>query len=286
MLMIRLPFSNFSRVVRTLKSELKEKDELSLLYHPDSGNVIALIGTIHIYEESINLVRKVIRKVRPSVVMIELDIQRFAGMIASRGKWQETLGVMVPKPLTLWPVQELPKANSLFSYYWKSLQPLINYFSEISKEVHKAEELIRKVRNEFDYGGEFRVAYEEGRKVGAQILLGDKVLTSSFVRRFMSAFNSKRAIDNFNTIISDPQTLDEASSAIMKNAKIYVRDLKEGFPDFHEEFIEKRDQHMADAMLSLNGSSQVIVAVVGAAHIFGLESILVNQGGYHLHNKD
>jgi pheromone shutdown protein TraB len=43
---------------------------------------------------------------------------------------------------------------------------------------------------------------------------------------------------------------------------------------------------MADVMLSLNDTSQVIVAVVGVAHIFGIESILVNQGGYHLHRKD
>ncbi len=43
---------------------------------------------------------------------------------------------------------------------------------------------------------------------------------------------------------------------------------------------------MADAMLGLKGSSEVIVAVVGAAHTFGIESILVNQGGYHLHGKD
>ncbi len=43
---------------------------------------------------------------------------------------------------------------------------------------------------------------------------------------------------------------------------------------------------MADAILGLKSSSEVIVAVVGAAHTFGIESILVNQGGYHLFRQD
>lgn len=141
----RSPFSKFNRVARTLSSELKENDELSLLHHPDSGNVIALIGTIHIYEESANLVRDVIQKVRPSVVMIELDIRRFAGMIVTQGKWQDSLGVIVPKSNFLQFSQEPERTNKFWSYCRKAFHPLINFFSEISSELKKVEEMMLKI---------------------------------------------------------------------------------------------------------------------------------------------
>ncbi len=185
-LITRSPFPRINWIARTLKSELKEKDELSLLCHPESGNVIALIGTAHIAEESANLVREVIQKVRPSVVMIELDIQRFLQVLVDEVKWRDTVGIKLPKSLTLQPsVKEVKekkeKGNSLWSYCWKKLQSWIEYFSsEASKELKRRVELILKIQDSFDYGGEFRAAYDEGRKVGAKILLGDKIENFSF----------------------------------------------------------------------------------------------------------
>eukprot|EP01040_Poterioochromonas_malhamensis_P006056 gene6056-6510_t len=226
-LISRSPFSKFNRVVRILSSELKENDELSLLYHPESGNIITLIGTIHIAEESANLVRDVIQKVRPSVVMIELDIRRFAGMIASQGKWQDSLGVIVPKSIFLQSSQETERTNNFWSYCRKAFHPLINFFSEISSELKKVEEAMLKIRNEFDYGGEFRVAYEEGRKVGAKILLGDKGLSASSVKGLASAFKSKRGEDAWTTVTSDLQGLEESTFSLMKKVENFNRELKE-----------------------------------------------------------
>lgn len=176
----RSPFPRINRVARNLKRELKEKDELSLLYHPESGNVIALIGTAHIAEESANLVREVIQKVRPSIVMIELDIKQFLQVLVDEVKWRDTVGIKLPKSQPS-VKEKKERGNPLWSYCWKKMQSWIEYFSsEASKELKRRMELILKIHDIFDYGGKFRAAYDEGRKVGAKILLGDRIENYSF----------------------------------------------------------------------------------------------------------
>ena len=68
-------------------------DSITVLKSP-SGKDVVLIGTAHISEDSVTLVRNVIRTVKPDVVMIELDRKRL-GRVGD-GESLTELGFEIP----------------------------------------------------------------------------------------------------------------------------------------------------------------------------------------------
>ena len=74
-------------------------DEVAVLKGP-GGREVVIIGTAHISEDSVTLVRKIVRELQPDTVMIELDPKRL-GRVGSEGESLEELGFDIPKQTKL-----------------------------------------------------------------------------------------------------------------------------------------------------------------------------------------
>lgn len=172
---------------------------------------IVLIGTAHISESSAELVRRTIRKLKPSVVMIELDVNRL-GKVSSMKELSEA-GFDVPTithlqsssqsslpstaainaaPTFVQPAQDLFTTSTN-----KDKVGLVQGFAAtVRRWVTRGAGAIlgsslRQFYNSveklgFKAGGEFSAAVEEGKAVGARILLGDRDVNLTLERLAMA----------------------------------------------------------------------------------------------------
>ena len=184
----------------------KCSDSITILRSAITGKEIFLIGTAHISEESAELVRNVIKKVKPDVVMIELDPKRLGKL--PQGQTLSQLGFDVPASAaisTSTASQELPEKSSALGYlvkqfgvlvqgigaiknmlylYWIRNGTYINFFfhlficygytagAAVGQALKAFYKNVEKLG--FTAGGEFRAAIDEGLSAGSRILLGDR----------------------------------------------------------------------------------------------------------------
>lgn len=239
---------------------------------------IYLCGTAHISEESALLVRDLVRTVRPSSVMIELDRARFDSMMAApvdgkkkrsdsdllRGLWTD-----LRSPGTLG--ERIGRAQS--NAIGRSLSQLYESMEGLG----------------FQAGDEFKVAAVEALNSGAQLVLGDQdvrttldalrdSLSRTDIRALLTsptiqlADGTEMAVDGGN---GNNAALDKASVSAMvatlkerQNTRAIVGALELGTPALYDALIAQRDAFMAKSLDAAKGP--VIVGVVGMAHLDGI----------------
>jgi len=147
----------------------------------------------------------------------------------------------------------------------------------------------------FTTGGEFKAAIEEGRAIGSKILLGDRDVEVTLQR--LAKAISKTDADSFTRLgdrleslqreigLSDIDALiDNKELAISTIERMKQRDtlntmltaVREEVPLVFAALIGERDEYMANSLSNAKGN--VAVAVVGMAHMFGIEKFLVQKG--------
>jgi len=147
----------------------------------------------------------------------------------------------------------------------------------------------------FTSGGEFKAAIEEGRAIGSKILLGDRDVEVTLQR--LAKAISKTDADSFTRVadrleslqqeigLSDIDALiDNKQLAIAAIERLKQRDVlnteltavREEVPLVYAALIGERDEYMANSLSNAEGN--VAVAVVGMAHILGIEKFLVEKG--------
>lgn len=147
----------------------------------------------------------------------------------------------------------------------------------------------------FTSGGEFKAAIEEGRAIGANVLLGDRDVEVTLQR--LAKAISKTDADSFTRLadrlesfqqeigLSDIDALiDNKQLAIAAIERLKQRDVlnteltavREEVPLVFAALIGERDEYMANSLSNAEGN--VAVAVVGMAHMFGIEKFLVEKG--------
>ncbi|KAK8599328.1 hypothetical protein V6N13_077256 [Hibiscus sabdariffa] len=89
-------------------------------------------------------------------------------------------------------------------------------------------------------GSEFRVAYEEARKYGAKVILGDR-----------------------------PVHLKDMDGDDKRTRR--VQEMKEKFPTLFETLIDERDRYMSSTLRRVARRHSSIVAVVGRGHLHGIQ---------------
>jgi len=87
--------SQSSSPVETVLQVLPECSDSIIVMKNDLNKQIIVIGTAHISESSVDLVRRTIQKVTPDVVMIELDAKRIGRV--DDGRTLEELGFDIPE---------------------------------------------------------------------------------------------------------------------------------------------------------------------------------------------
>ncbi|CAM9407914.1 unnamed protein product [Ectocarpus sp. 4 AP-2014] len=266
-------------------------DAVSYLYNPTKQSEVWLVGTAHISNSSATLVENVIRQIKPQVVMVELDAQRVGSFMEPP---KQTLADGAGKETS--PPAERTR-NPFFGAFFKQLlDPNVSVNDRITEFFAAAlGKAISKMYESMDQKGlssgqEFTIAINEARACGAKLLLGDRDVRIT-LRRLSEAL---RSIDlqkisqsgqmetGLGLEALDGSSVESINSSldILKNRETMRKVIgfyKEEAPELYNAMIGERDKVMAVNLMSLDGN-QVTVAVVGLAHVDGIEGILMANG--------
>lgn len=203
---------------------------------------VILVGTGHVFQESVDLARNTILEVHPDYVALELDPDRLRAL-QSEGK---------EKPR----VRDMLKIGIRLSI----LGGVLSYFQG-------------KVGEETGVfpGAEMLEAMKTAEGVGAQVVLVDRSVVTTLNRLIskLSLFDILKII--FYVLTSSKVELESVNEEVVNNLTDELYNLS---PAAYKVLIKERDRIMADNVWNLSGT---IVVVTGAGHVKGVRENLMER---------
>jgi hypothetical protein len=246
-----------------------------------NGREVFLIGTAHISNISAELVKNVVREVRPETVMLELDAGRIKMAPDGSGPQEGVVGSRASLSLAERARRDLFTGSKPFGVRLQKLQAdligglLAAFYSALNQMG-------------FDSGQEFIVALQEAKALNANIVLGDQPIDIT-LQRLQQAL----AVSDLSKMFSPPDSMNEveievaqalnsgskaelAGAVELLKQRSQVRELvavmKQQLPEVYQALLAERDSYMANSLR--NSPGQRIVGVVGIAHMDGIEKKL------------
>lgn len=211
---------------------------------------VTVIGTAHISEESVEEVQKTIRDVRPDLVGVELDEDRFESLRDGSG-WKDMDIVEAIRdgrgPMLL--------INLVMSIYQRrmGLKEGVKPGSELLKGVETAEEL------------------------GIEYRLVDRDINRTFSRMLSElSFWEKMKLVASLFVAEDEMEVEDLKESDMLTT--IVQELEDEFPTIKRVFLDERNEYMAEKILEEDFEHAVLV--VGAAHVDGVVECLREEAVY------
>jgi pheromone shutdown-related protein TraB len=224
------------------------------------GKEIILIGTAHVSQESVDVVREMITRERPDVVCVELDEQRYKALRDK--KWWESLNLfeVIRKGQAPFLI-----ANLALSSYQKRLG--------LSTGVKPGSELAEAA------------AVAEGMDI--EVLLVDRSIRTTLLRAWRKTgfFRKAGLATELLASIIGPGGEEEAvemnEEALRRlrqgdTLSLMLEEMGERMPTIKTVLVDERDAFMAHGIRRAEGEK--VIAVVGAAHLGGIERILTSEG--------
>ncbi|RZC65574.1 hypothetical protein C5167_009266 [Papaver somniferum] len=211
---------------------------------------IHLVGTAHVSQESCEEVQAIISHLKPQVVFLELCANR--------------ISMLTPQKL------EVPTMKEMIDI-WKKKK--MNTFGILYSW------LLAKVASELEVfpGSEFRVAFEEARKYGGKVILGDRPVNIT-LRRTWASMTMWHKIKFIYCIVFQAiflpspadlnRMLKEMEDADMLT--LVIQEMSKKFPSLMETLVFERDLYMAASLLNVASEHTSVVAVVGKGHLRGI----------------
>ena len=288
---------------------------VSVWQQPVTGRKVYLVGTAHISIASAELVGDVIDDVRPDAVFVELDAKRVRRSMSTTGsstiattkpttsntRSEEPGGLVLPTKsndqVLTGPDTPLPASSSSGSSSGMSKQALSFGSAAVGSAIKG---MYGKLGNAgFKPGEEFVIAVREGQEVGAMVILGDRDVEVT-LRRLSEALRQTDLLAllsqnseleaSMKALLPNDLMMDSSSDnfkneltayvEIMKtkeNVKAIMGQLKRVAPEIYQAMVAERDVYMANGLDKLN-AFPVIVAVMGIAHVDGVETYLKSKG--------
>ena len=293
---------------------------VSVWKNPSNGRKVYLLGTAHISDSSAQLAGVLIEDVRPDAVFIELDAKRIKRVStgatsregtslppptsqmagASQGGFPVTGDLEtvqdgpanVPAPTTPQPTERKIK---LFDMKQRALMA---GSAAVGGAIQGMYNNLNK--SGFNAGEEFVIAIQEGQRVGATIILGDRdvevtlqrltqALTKTDLKTLLQP-NSELE-QTMASILPSSQPLPSSDNVNFKeemtayvetmkakeNVRQIMSQLRRAAPELYEALVAERDAYMANGLDKLS-IYPTIVAVMGIAHVDGVEAILASRG--------
>ncbi len=210
------------------------------------GKEILLIATAHVSEESVALVKAVLEEERPDSVCIELDQQRYDNMQNPKA-WEQTDVVEVIKSKRV----GFLLANLALGSYQKKI----------------AKNLGTRV------GGEMLQGIQSAQETGAQLVLADRSIQTTFMRiwRKLNFWEKCRLI--FSLVFSfddDEEITPESLRELMQQdvLEAALADMRKEFPKIEQVLVSERDQYLANRIKNAPGPK--VAAILGGAHAAGV----------------
>ena len=211
---------------------------------------IVLVGTIHISQESADLVRDVIEEEQPDGVCVELDTRRFEAL-SQQHKWEslDLKEIIRKKQLSTLLV------NLLLASYQKRLGDQLGVLP----------------------GTEMLEAITVSKKHDIPIFLCDRDIRVTMRRAWRSTPFLKKTmlVSSLMLSVFDTEPVTEESLQNLKKQDVLSEMMKElgtEVPTLKKVLIDERDQYLAEKILQADGKK--LVAVVGAGHVEGMTTVL------------
>ncbi|PIN98101.1 MAG: TraB family protein [Candidatus Diapherotrites archaeon CG10_big_fil_rev_8_21_14_0_10_31_34] len=212
---------------------------------------VILVGTAHISDKSVELVRKTIEEEQPDSVGIELDYQRFR-QLKSGKKWGET------------DVSHIVKSGQTYLF-------LINLMLS---------NMQRKLGKEFGIkpGAEMLEAFKIAEEKGLVVELLDRNVQIT-LKRALAFTGLREKIKILMHIVSgffsEQEKLTKERIEELKTQDVMtelMKELSDTAPTIKKVLVDERDLFIANRILE--SKSKKIVAVVGAGHLEGIKKAL------------
>lgn len=204
------------------------------------GKKVTLVGTSHISPESVEEVRETIEEIRPDLVGVELDEDRYESL----------------RDRTGWRDMDIAEAIRDGKGYMLLMSLLLSVYQR---------------RLGMEQGGEpgqeMLAAVEEAETHGIEYALLDRDVTETFkrLREELSLLEKFRLLAGF--AFEDDRF--DASELREKNVlDSLLEELREEFPAVNRVFLEERNSYMAEKLKQKEFDHAVVV--VGAAHLEGM----------------
>ncbi|BBN11620.1 hypothetical protein MPTK1_5g13460 [Marchantia polymorpha subsp. ruderalis] len=253
---VESPTSSASAADAKMARKFHQTDEgVVQLKNYSNGAEVYIVGTSHVSRKSVKEVQQIIEKVRPNYVLVELCRQRYDSLELRKTIKKISLLEHIIEKLTKGRARLLGAALS-------RMQPHHSSYP----------------------GQEFQVAMEAGKRVGAEIVLGDQEIEKTLM--LLGDFDLNMSMQDAFRLFGQPMPPDMAKALgrgqDVSKTELFERfrdrrvvrrfneEMKKGAPHIHKILVDDRNEIMAKRLRSLPGK---VVAVVGLAHVDGLEQL-------------
>ena len=215
------------------------------------GREFILVGTAHISQESVDLVRNIVEAEKPDCVCIELDAQRYEALSQQKRFASLDLREVIRN-------QQLAALlmNLLLASYQKRLGGKLGVVP----------------------GSELLEASKVAKENDIAVSLCDRDIRVTLRRAWASLSLWKKAmlISTFAaSAFEDPELSEEELNRIKQKDVLseLMNELGQAMPTLKEALIDERDRYLAQKIRESEG--QKLVAVVGAGHIEGMKQAIL-----------
>ncbi|WP_136805531.1 TraB/GumN family protein [Desulfosediminicola flagellatus] len=228
-------------------------------YGPDVHSIdlenkhVILIGTAHISQESVDLVKHVITTERPDCVCLELDDKRYQAM-SSKENWQSLDLKQI--------IRNKQLSTLLVSLLMSSYQ--------------------KKLGNQLGVkpGAELLGAATTAKELGIPISLCDRDVRITLRRAWKSTsiFRKGYLLTSLLASMFDSEEIDENKLKELKQKDVLsnlMEEMGESLPELKRVLIDERDIYLAEKIKDTTGNT--IVAVVGAGHVAGIKKVITSN---------
>ncbi len=229
-------------------------DDVHIFEHSDK--IIVLVGTAHISQDSVNLVKTVIEQEQPDCICLELDDKRFHAL-TEKEQWQslDLKTIIKSKQLT----------TLLISLLMTSYQRRLGRRMGVSP------------------GAELLMAAQTAKALHIPISLCDRDVRITLRRAWKKTSLLKKSyiLASLLCSIFDNSEISEEKIKKLKQKDALselMDEMGETFPDLKRVLINERDMYLVEKIKASPGNR--IVAVVGAGHISGMMQL------FAVDNKD
>ncbi|TFG34993.1 hypothetical protein EU527_00660 [Candidatus Thorarchaeota archaeon] len=212
---------------------------------------IIFVAVIHTDIDSVKQVREVVKNVRPEVVAVELDKERYEQLTDS---------------VTSREIQKEPQLTG------DTAHDLMLHLAALEKSLGDM--------TGSNVGDEMLAAIEEGKTIGAKIALVDRPIQETMKALMRVPLNELYGLINMlPDATKDIETggANDLMDMLKEDGAIedIIGQFTSEFPGLTEVLIHQRDQYVAKALhFILNDVEGEIVAVLGAGHIQGVKKTL------------
>jgi len=217
-----------------------------------NGKEITIIGTAHISSDSVEEVKQALLEIQPDTVAIELDDERYKSMTEKKN-WQDMDIVDIIKKKK---VGFLVAQMILSSYQRKIAQNL-----------------------KLNVGEEMSTAIQYSKENHTKLLMIDRNIQTTLLRIWhnLGWFEKVKMLTELLSSMFENDVKEEDIEALKQGDMLQsaLTEISKQFPQIAETLIFERDRIMAYKLTHAQGSK--IVAVVGAAHLPGIQKNLLNS---------